>query len=127
MGSLFFAIILLTFAFFKSKNTLDKKTRLVFIWLICILTIPIIYTYAYKPYFTSDGKETRLWNEQKKKTMEAMGIACYLKKDNPVYIRLKVECENWKRGDDIYAGVGFDYFPDNIPSEPPPEPRPFGN
>ena len=121
MGSIFFIIVLLLIALFGiSRGDIDKKARPVIIGIVCIFFIPIIYMYIYKPYISTEGKQERLWKEQKEKTMEAMGIACYLKEDNTVRIRLKAECENWEKGKEIYAGVGNpDYFPDNISVESP--------
>lgn len=101
-----------------------KKTVLIIIAVIVFSYVFI--NFIFKPYFTISGKETRLWDEQEKKTNDILKNACSLKTDHPLYIKLKTECEKRRRGEcpfeDIKGGL---YCPPNYSAEPP-EARPFG-
>ena len=110
----------------KYEHLEKKRRKTVFIAVAVIVFGYAFISFVYKPYFTINGKESRLWNEQEKKTNDILEKACSLKTTHPLYIKLKTECERRKRGECPFAGANDDlYCPPNYSVEPPEAP-PFG-
>lgn len=97
-----------------------KRKKTVFIIIALIIFGYAFINFIFKPYFTDNGKESRLWDEQKKKTADILEKACSLKTGHPLYTKLKTECERRKRGECPFNGVNDDiYCPPNYSAEPP--------
>ena len=82
------------------STSVEYKNKAVVLSTVVIVVAGYFFiSSVYVPYFTASGRESRSWKKEQERTQAVYENACYLNKENPIYMRLKKECDAWRRGD----------------------------